>query len=101
MDTNLLDSCREARGEIGEGDGGQVVRNDGEDDDVDYYQKAMYKPSPMQTFYGDPRLLRQWIKEMETRIARIPSVTETKKLNIEQLLKLSGEHSIFPKMFIL
>ncbi|EDS41953.1 conserved hypothetical protein [Culex quinquefasciatus] len=53
----------------------------------------MYKPSPMQTFYGDPRLLRQWIKEMETRIARIPSVTETKKLNIEQLLKLSGEHS--------
>lgn len=96
MDTNLLDSCREARGEIGEGEGGQgVVRNgDGEDDDVDYYQKAMYKPSPMQTFYGDPRLLRQWIKEMETRIARIPSVTETKKLNIEQLLKLSGEHSV-------
>ncbi|XP_039435434.1 klarsicht protein isoform X2 [Culex pipiens pallens] len=92
MDTNLLDSCREARGEIGEG--GAAARNAGdEDDDVDYYQKAMYKPSPMQTFYGDPRLLRQWIKEMETRIARIPSVTETKKLNIEQLLKLSGEHS--------
>lgn len=48
----------------------------------------------MQTFYGDPRLLRQWIREMEIRIARIPSITETKKLNIEQLLRLSGEHSV-------
>ena len=39
MDTNLLDSCREARGEIGEG--GAAARNAGdEDDDVDYYQKV-------------------------------------------------------------
>ncbi|XP_055636400.1 klarsicht protein isoform X2 [Toxorhynchites rutilus septentrionalis] len=87
MDTNLLDNCRDARCEIE----GPVVRAD--DDDMDYYRKAMYKPSPMQTFYGDPRLLRQWIKEMENRIPRIPSVTETKKLTVEQLLKLSGEHS--------
>ncbi|XP_065094528.1 klarsicht protein isoform X2 [Ochlerotatus camptorhynchus] len=87
MDTNLLDSCREARGEIE----GPVVR--AEEDDMDYYRRAMYKPSPMQTFYGDPRLLRQWIREMEIRISRIPSITETKKLNIEQLLRLSGEHS--------
>ncbi|XP_055588748.1 klarsicht protein-like [Uranotaenia lowii] len=89
MDTNLLDSCREARGEIE----GPVIRGD-EEDDMDYYRRAMFKPSPMQTFYGDPRLLRQWIREMETRISRIPSITETKKLSIEQLLKLSGEHSV-------
>lgn len=39
MDTNLLDSCREARGEIGEV--GAAARNAGdEDDDVDYYQKV-------------------------------------------------------------
>ncbi|XP_029719974.2 klarsicht protein [Aedes albopictus] len=87
MDTNLLDSCREARGEIE----GPVVH--AKEDHMDYYRRAMYKPSPMQTFYGDPRLLRQWIREMEIRISRIPSITETKKLNTEQLLRLSGEHS--------
>ncbi|XP_062549031.1 klarsicht protein isoform X2 [Armigeres subalbatus] len=87
MDTNLLDSCREARGEIE----GPVVR--AKEDHMDYYRRAMYKPSPMQTFYGDPRLLRQWIREMEIRISRIPSITETKRLNSEQLLRLSGEHS--------
>ncbi|XP_021703697.1 uncharacterized protein LOC5569804 isoform X3 [Aedes aegypti] len=87
MDTNLLDSCREARGEIE----GSVVRP--REDHMDYYRRAMFKPSPMQTFYGDPRLLRQWIREMEIRISRIPSITETKRLNTEQLLRLSGEHS--------
>ncbi|XP_058453604.1 klarsicht protein isoform X2 [Malaya genurostris] len=89
MDTNLLDSCREARGEIE----GPVIR--AEEDDVDCYRKAMYNPSPMQTFYGDPRLLRQWIKEMETRLSRVSSssVTEIKKMKMEQLLRLSGEHS--------
>ncbi|EAT47583.1 AAEL001313-PA [Aedes aegypti] len=88
MDTNLLDSCREARGEIE----GSVVRP--REDHMDYYRRAMFKPSPMQTFYGDPRLLRQWIREMEIRISRIPSITETKRLNTEQLLRLSGEHSV-------
>ncbi|XP_058819278.1 klarsicht protein isoform X2 [Topomyia yanbarensis] len=89
MDTNLLDSCQEARGEIE----GRVVR--AEEDDVDCYRKAMYNPSPMQTFYGDPRLLRQWIKEMETRLSRVSSssVTEIKKMKTDQLLRLSGEHS--------
>lgn len=50
----------------------------------------------MQThrFYGDPRLLRQWIKEMENRVARVPSVTETKRLSIEQLQKLAVDHGV-------
>ncbi|XP_055549678.1 klarsicht protein isoform X2 [Wyeomyia smithii] len=89
MDTNLLDSCREARGEIE----GPIVR--AEEDDVDCCRKALYNPSPMQTFYGDPRLLRQWIREMEKRVSRIScaSVTEIKKMKTDQLLKLSGEHS--------
>ncbi|XP_053696395.1 klarsicht protein [Sabethes cyaneus] len=89
MDTNLLDSCREARGEIE----GPVVR--AEEDDVDCCRKALYNPSPMQTFYGDPRLLRQWIREMEKRLSRAScaSVTEIKKMKTDQLLKLSGEHS--------
>ncbi|XP_061513925.1 klarsicht protein isoform X1 [Anopheles gambiae] len=88
MDTNLLDSCREARGEIE----GTVCRDDLEDDDVNCCRKALFKPAQTHRFYGDPRLLRQWIKEMENRVARVPSVTETKRLRIEQLQKLAVEH---------
>uniref|UniRef100_A0A182P2S1 Uncharacterized protein n=1 Tax=Anopheles epiroticus TaxID=199890 RepID=A0A182P2S1_9DIPT len=87
MDTNLLDSCREARGEIE----GTVYRDDLEDD-VNCCRKALFKPAQTHRFYGDPRLLRQWIKEMENRVARVPSVTETKRLSIEQLQKLAVEH---------
>ncbi|XP_058178912.1 klarsicht protein [Anopheles ziemanni] len=87
MDTNLLDSCREARGEIE----GSVFRDDLEDD-VNCCRKALFKPAQTHRFYGDPRLLRQWIKEMENRVARVPSVTETKRLSIEQLQKLAVEH---------
>uniref|UniRef100_A0A4Y0BIE4 KASH domain-containing protein n=2 Tax=Anopheles funestus TaxID=62324 RepID=A0A4Y0BIE4_ANOFN len=87
MDTNLLDSCREARGEIE----GPVFRDDLEDD-VNCCRKALFKPAQTHRFYGDPRLLRQWIKEMENRVAKVPSVTETKRLSIEQLQKLAVEH---------
>uniref|UniRef100_A0A182TB88 Uncharacterized protein n=1 Tax=Anopheles maculatus TaxID=74869 RepID=A0A182TB88_9DIPT len=87
MDTNLLDSCREARGEIE----GPIFRDDLEDD-VNCCRKALFKPAQTHRFYGDPRLLRQWIKEMENRVARVPSVTETKRLSIEQLQKLAVEH---------
>uniref|UniRef100_A0A182TL15 Uncharacterized protein n=1 Tax=Anopheles melas TaxID=34690 RepID=A0A182TL15_9DIPT len=90
MDTNLLDSCREARGEIE----GTVCRGDLEDDDVNCCRKALFKPAQTHRFYGDPRLLRQWIKEMENRVARVPSVTETKRLRIEQLQKLAVEHGV-------
>uniref|UniRef100_A0AAG5CUX5 Uncharacterized protein n=1 Tax=Anopheles atroparvus TaxID=41427 RepID=A0AAG5CUX5_ANOAO len=89
MDTNLLDSCREARGEIE----GSVLRDDLEDD-VNCCRKALFKPAQTHRFYGDPRLLRQWIKEMENRVARVPSVTETKRLSIEQLQKLAVEHGV-------
>uniref|UniRef100_A0A182NEN3 Uncharacterized protein n=1 Tax=Anopheles dirus TaxID=7168 RepID=A0A182NEN3_9DIPT len=89
MDTNLLDSCREARGEIE----GPVFRDDHEDD-VNCCRKALFKPAQTHRFYGDPRLLRQWIKEMENRVARVPSVTETKRLSIEQLQKLAVEHGL-------
>ncbi|XP_035778670.1 uncharacterized protein LOC118459431 isoform X2 [Anopheles albimanus] len=87
MDTNLLDSCREARGEIE----GPVFRDDYEGD-VNCCRKALFKPMQTHRFYGDPRLLRQWIKEMENRVARVPSVTETKRLSIEQLQKLAVDH---------
>ncbi|XP_053676030.1 klarsicht protein [Anopheles nili] len=87
MDTNLLDSCREARGEIE----GPVHRDDLEDD-VNCCRKALLKPAQTHRFYGDPRLLRQWIKDMENRVVRVPSVTETKRLSIEQLQKLAAEH---------
>ncbi|XP_053667112.1 klarsicht protein-like [Anopheles marshallii] len=89
MDTNLLDSCREARGEIE----GPVFRDDLEDD-VNCCRKALFKPAQTHRFYGDPRLLRQWIKEMENRVAKVPSVTETKRLSIEQLQKLAVEHGV-------
>ncbi|XP_058056763.1 klarsicht protein [Anopheles bellator] len=87
MDTNLLDSCREARGEIE----GPICRNDPEGD-VNCCRKALFKPIQTHRFYGDPRLLRQWIREMENRVARVPSVTETKRLSIEQLQKLAVDH---------
>uniref|UniRef100_A0A182MRW0 Uncharacterized protein n=1 Tax=Anopheles culicifacies TaxID=139723 RepID=A0A182MRW0_9DIPT len=92
MDTNLLDSCREARGEIE----GPVFRDDLEDD-VNCCRKALFKPAQTHRFYGDPRLLRQWIKEMENRVAKVPSVTETKRLSIEQLQKLAVEHGLLNK----
>jgi hypothetical protein len=42
----------------------------------------------------DPKRLRRWLREMESRVAKLPSLKEAMKLNADDLKKFSAESTV-------
>lgn len=90
MDTNLIDSCREATGETiksanditGEF---KALKNNG--DQMIHFDTSRSQGSSS----TDPRRLRRWLREMEANVSKMPSITEAMKLNMNELKKFSLE----------
>ncbi|CRK97999.1 CLUMA_CG011368, isoform A [Clunio marinus] len=92
MDTNLIDSCREASGE---------TNKTTNDDTSDFNslrnssnQMIHFDASRSQGSTTDPRRLRRWLREMEAIVSKMPSITEAMKLNLNELKKFSLESAV-------
>lgn len=42
----------------------------------------------------DPKRLRRWLREMESRVSKLPSLKEAMKLNADDLKKFSVESTV-------
>ena len=42
----------------------------------------------------DPKRLRRWLREMESRVSKLPSLKEAMKLNADDLKKFSVESAV-------
>ncbi|XP_063696240.1 klarsicht protein [Culicoides brevitarsis] len=87
MDTHLLESCKEARGEIE----GNIVPNVQESDCC----KKLKNQSSRSHGPGlsDPRRLRRWLREMESRMEKVPTLSEGRKLKTAEIQKLLRDHT--------
>ncbi|XP_059619344.1 klarsicht protein [Phlebotomus argentipes] len=87
MDTNLIDSCREARGEC---DGSAQLADQ---QVAECSEKSIFQTSKSQGSVVDPRRLRRWLREMENRIEKSPSLSEAMKMKPGELQHRLTEHS--------
>lgn len=92
MDTNLLDSCREARGELEGNVVPDIKITDAKDSCGKLFCPTMTKAQGSHA--GNPRTLRRWLREMENRIALSPTLSEALKLKSGEIQKRLAEHSV-------
>ncbi|XP_017469461.1 PREDICTED: uncharacterized protein LOC108361366, partial [Rhagoletis zephyria] len=89
MDTNLLDSCKEAERHLAE----QI------DDDVDCKQsqcclKLLGVTQRREMLWHDPKELRKWLREMEERLETAPTLSAATALTTSELQRCLAEHSV-------
>ncbi|KAG4070690.1 hypothetical protein HA402_013610 [Bradysia odoriphaga] len=87
MDTNLLDSCREARCEF---EGASAAAACVEENCC---EKSMSPSTRTQNLVGDPRRLRRWLREMENEMTKAPSISTASKMKSTELKRRLNEHS--------
>ncbi|XP_055376793.1 protein kinase 4-like [Condylostylus longicornis] len=85
MDTNLLDTCREARCEI-EGTAALHINP------IDCCGK-MLQSQKTEAISEDPRELRKWLRDMENKLSTAPSLLEATQLSIDELQRRLNDHS--------
>lgn len=51
-------------------------------------------PGSQGSLISDPRRLRRWLREMEDRTSKLPSLKEAMKLGANDLTKYSAESSV-------
>lgn len=56
-----------------------------------HFQKA---PGSQGSLISDPRRLRRWLREMEDRTSKLPSLKEAMKLSADELNKYSAISSV-------
>ncbi|XP_055841531.1 klarsicht protein [Episyrphus balteatus] len=86
MDTNLLDTCKEARCEI---EGAASVTENATECCL-----KMLDTSRSEGSSEDPKELRKWLREMESKLEEAPSLSEATHFNIEELQRRLDEHSV-------
>ncbi|XP_058987566.1 klarsicht protein isoform X2 [Musca domestica] len=87
MDTNLLDSCKEARCEI-EG------ATSGLNNTTETCLKMLEESIPSVGSCEDPKELRKWLRDMEHKLESAPSLSEATMLSCAELQKHLTEHSV-------
>lgn len=95
MDTNLIDSCREAHGEIVEFLALQEA-------DILFCDSVNHSQATSPESHGsnlDPRRLRRWLREMENCIFKSPTLTQAMRLKVSDLKKLFEENTVSKVMF--
>ncbi|XP_037951008.1 uncharacterized protein LOC119681788 [Teleopsis dalmanni] len=84
MDTNLLDTCKEARCEI---EGEPTVQA------VDFCYKILNETNRNESFCEDPRDLRKWLREMEQKLSNAPSLSQAAHFSCAELQRQQAEYS--------
>ncbi|XP_061391325.1 klarsicht protein-like [Musca vetustissima] len=87
MDTNLLDTCKEARCEI---EGAASVLNN----TTETCLKMLEESIPSVGSCEDPKELRKWLRDMEHKLESAPSLSEATMLSCAELQKHLTEHSV-------
>uniref|UniRef100_A0A1B0G256 Uncharacterized protein n=1 Tax=Glossina morsitans morsitans TaxID=37546 RepID=A0A1B0G256_GLOMM len=87
MDTNLLDTCKEARCEI---EGATSVL----DNPMDNCFKMLADNQRNEGLFNeDPKELRKWLREMEHKLENAPTLSEATLLTCAELQNHLAEHS--------
>lgn len=117
MDTNLIDSCREATSGESQKAGGSDLAGEFRafKTNGDQVVNKCFTPEfqsisliltiqPFQNHFKtlrsqgslstDPRRLRRWLREMEANVSKVPSLKESMKLNSNELKKFSLESAV-------
>uniref|UniRef100_A0A1A9VYJ4 Uncharacterized protein n=1 Tax=Glossina austeni TaxID=7395 RepID=A0A1A9VYJ4_GLOAU len=88
MDTNLLDTCKEARCEI---EGATSVL----DNPIDNCFKMLADNQRNEGLFNeDPKELRKWLREMEHKLENAPTLSEATLLTCAELQNHLAEHSL-------
>ncbi|XP_073839079.1 klarsicht isoform X3 [Musca autumnalis] len=87
MDTNLLDTCKEARCEI---EGATSVLNNTNETCL----KMLEESIPSVGSCEDPKELRKWLRDMEHKLESAPTLSEATMLSCAELQKHLTEHSV-------
>ncbi|XP_055909920.1 klarsicht protein isoform X3 [Eupeodes corollae] len=86
MDTNLLDTCKEARCEI---EGAASITKNATENCL-----KMLDTSRSEGSSEDPKELRKWLREMESKLEEAPTLSEATQFGIEELQRRLDEHSV-------
>ncbi|XP_031626681.1 uncharacterized protein LOC116342976 [Contarinia nasturtii] len=94
MDTNLIDSCREARGELERNYSTETSQTD---------QKKINGGKQSDDYIVDLKRLRLWLREMEKQLAQFPTISDAIKMKDfelerlqkknEELYRIIGKHA--------
>ncbi|XP_046807165.1 putative uncharacterized protein DDB_G0282133 isoform X1 [Lucilia cuprina] len=87
MDTNLLDTCKEARCEI---EGAVSVL----EDTMDKSFKLLDDNNRNVGSCEDPKELRKWLRDMENKLENAPSLSEATMLTCAELESHLNEHTV-------
>lgn len=99
MDTNLLDNCREARGEMEHNVVPEMVSSLNDvvtsvANDSCGMNLFCSSTKSQSSHISNPRTLRRWLRETENRIAQMPTLSQALKMRSSEIQKKLTDHLV-------